>query len=722
MKRTLLILVLAAGAGLAQKPAGTQVPATPPPTTPPRQGASKTPPPPSVRNLKFPQLKAIPIPQVATFTLPNGMRLFLLEDHELPIINGTARIRTGNLFDSKDKIGLASMTGMVMRTGGTHSQTGDQLDVALENVAATVESNIGETAGTVSFTALKENADQVMAIFKDVLTAPEFREDKIELARTQLRSTISRRNDDAHGIEGREFANLVYGKDSPYGWDLEYATLDRIARADLQQFHSRYFFPKNVMLAVRGDFDTAQMKARIEKLFADWTAEQPPVPAFPKVEAKPAPGVYLAAKKDVTQTFFAMGHLGGEIRDKDYAALEILSDILGGGFQSRLVQRVRTRMGNAYEISADWEADYDHPGLFEIEGSTKSFSTVETLKAVREEVDRVRTAEVNEAELETAKETALNSLVFAFDTKSKTLGRMLTYEYYGYPRDFIQQYQAALQAVTRADVLRAAKEHLKPEEFTIVAVGNPADFGQPLASLGGPVHNIDLTIAEPKQEAAQADPASLEKGKQILARAQQAAGGADKLAGVRDYVQTLELKVAPPAGALQVKQTNSWIEPNQLRQESVMPIGTIALYTDGKSGWMVTPRGSGALGGPALTQASGDLFRVYFSMLLSDRIPGRKVNAVGDNAVEITDGAGHEAQLTFDPATWLAKAVRYKAVNLAGPPMTVEQTFADYRETGGIKVPYKMGISQGGSPFGEITVSNWKLNAGLKPEELQKRP
>jgi len=722
MRRTLAILVLAAGAGLAQKPAGAPVPATAPPTTPPRQGASKAPPAPSVRNLKFPPLKPISIPQVATFTLANGMRLFLLEDHEIPIVNGTARIRTGNLFDPKDKVGLATMTGMVMRTGGTRSQTGEQLDVALENVAATVETNIGETAGTVSFSALKENADQVMAIFKDVLTAPEFREDKIDLARTQLRSSISRRNDDAHAIQHREFGDIVYGQDSPYGWDIEYATIDRIARADLQAFQRRYFFPKNVMLAVRGDFDTVQMKARIEKLFADWTVEQPPVPAFPKVEAKPTPGVYLAAKTDVTQTFFSMGHLGGEIRDKDYAALEILSDILGGGFQSRLVQRVRTRMGNAYDISADWDAEYDHPGLFEIEGSTKSFSTVETLKAVREEVDRVRTTEVSEEELQTAKETALNSLVFAFDTKSKTLGRMLTYEYYGYPLDFIQQYQAALQAVTRADVLRVAKEHLKPEDFTIVAVGNPADFGQPLASLGGPVHNIDLTIPQPKQETTQADAASLGKGKQILAHAQQAAGGADKLAGVRDYVQSLELRIAPGAGGLQVKETNSWLGPNQLRQESVLPVGKVVVYTDGKSGWMTTPQGSGVLAGPNLKQLQSELFRVYFSVLLSDRISGRMVNAVADDAVEITDSTGQSAQLTIDPATGQLRKMRYQAVNLAGPPMTVEQAFSDFRETGGVMVPYKFAITQGGAPFGEVTVTDWKVNAGLKAEDLQKRP
>jgi zinc protease len=467
-----------------------------PPAAPPARAAAVASVP-SLKDLKFPPLKAIRIPDVATVTLPNGMKLFLLEDHELPVINGTARIRTGNLFDPPEKVGLATLTGMVMRTGGTQAKTGDQLDQELEDIAASVESDIGETSGSVSFSALKQNADQVLGAFHDVLTGPEFRQERFALAKSQLRSGIARRNDDAHGIAQREFADIVYGKDTPYGWQIEYATLDRIERKDLLDFYQRYFFPSNVLLAVWGDFNTAEMRAKIEKLFAGWTVKQPPVPPFPKVREQAAPGIYLAVKTDVAQTFFSVGHLGGELRDNDYAALEVMADILGGGFESRLFRRVRTRMGDAYEIGADWGANYDHPGLFEISGSTKSASTVETLKAVREEVEKIRTAEVSDDELKTAKETALNSLVFAFDTRAKTLGRLLTYEYFGYPKDFIQQYQKALAAVTKADVLRVAKQRLHADAFTIVAAGNPMEFGQPLTALGGSVKTIDLTIPEP---------------------------------------------------------------------------------------------------------------------------------------------------------------------------------------------------------------------------------
>ena len=380
-------------------------------------------------------------------------------------------------------------------------------------MAAEVESHIDETSGTVSFSSLKEHADAVLAIFKDALTAPEFRQDKIDLAKVEIRGGIARRNDSPQGIAQREFTDIVYGRDTPYGWREEYATIDRITRTDIVDFYTRYFYPKNTLLAVWGDFNTATMRAKLEKAFAGWTVDRPPVPPFPKVRSTSDSGLYLATKTDVTQTTFIAGQLGGEFRDKDYPALEIMASILGGGFQSRLFQRVRTNMGDAYDIGAEWGAYYDHPGLFEISGSTKSISTVDTLRAVREELDKIRMAEVSDSELKTAKETALNSLVFAFDTRAKTLGRMLTYEYFGYPKDFIQQYQKALEAVTKADVLRVAREHLDPDAFTIVAVGNPATFVTPLATLGIPVHQIDLTIPEPAAAAGPPDQAGQANGK-----------------------------------------------------------------------------------------------------------------------------------------------------------------------------------------------------------------
>ena len=681
---------------------------------------------PTYKELKYPVLKPITIPDVATFTLPNGIKLYLLENHELPLVRGSALVRTGNLFDPADRVGLAGITGTVMRSGGTQDKTGDQLDEQLENIAASVETSIGESFGQASFSCLKENTDEVLGIFHDVLTAPGFRQDKLDLAKNETRSGISRRNDDPHGILEREFTDIVYGKNTPYGWSEEYATIDRIGREDLVQFHQRYFFPANVMLAVTGDFSTAEMKARLEKRFADWTVQQPPVPPFPPVKNQPQPGIFLATKTDVTQTFLAIGHLGGEFRDKDYPALEVMADILGGGFQSRLLQRVRTKLGYAYEVSAFWGANYDHPGLFQISSSTKSATTTDTIKVIEEEIEKIRISEVTAEELESAKQTVANSFVFNFDTLSKTLNRMLRYDYYGYPRDFIHQYQRAIEAVTRADVLRVAREHLQAKNLTIVAVGNPQEFGKPLGTLGLPVASIDLTIPEPpgaaKAETPKADAASIERGKKLLERVQQAVGGADKLAAVQDFSQTVDFTMTAMPEGTKIKQVNLWAAPEHFRQESVLPLGKMSVYSDGKSGWMSTPQGERPLPEPLVKQIREELFRNYFRLLLSDRMPDRSVTSPEESVVEISDQAGNSVKLFLDEKTGLPAREAYVSAQPMGAQGSMEEIFENFDGVGGIQVPKKITINQNGKKFGDVIIQEYKFNLGLKPDDLSKKP
>jgi zinc protease len=661
-------------------------------------------------------------PSVETVTLPNGMRLYLLEDHELPLINGQARIRTGTSFDPPDKIGLAAITAAVLRSGGTRSKTGDQINQQLENLGATVESGMNQTSGVVSLSALKESADQVLEVFRDLLTAPEFGQDKIDLQKVQVANAIARRNDDAGNVAVREFGGILYGKDTPYGWLEQYDTIGRVSRADVQNFWRRYYFPKNVMLAVWGDFDTARIKARLAELFAGWTVEQPPVAEFPKVREAAAPGVYLAERKDVKQSFFAVGHLGGQLNGRDYPALDIAGSILGGAFHGRLVERIRTHLSNAHDISAQWGADFGHPGLFQIAGRANPVSTVETLKAIREEVERMRAAEVTEDELRTAKEGALNRLVFAFDSQAKTLARLMSNEYYGYPKDFIQQYQKGLAAVTRADVLRVAKERFDPANMTIVVAANPVLFGQPLEALNPQVNKLDLTIPEAKPQAAQGDEASLAQGKQILRRAQQAAGTIQNLAAVTDCTEVGEFLLTPENGGMKVVQTDRWIGPTIFRQDSVLQAGRISAYFDGRIGWISTPQGFGALGGSQLKQVQGDLFRLYFRLMLSDQFPERTVNALESTVVEISDQAGQIATVEFDAGTGLPQRVRYNLAQATGAPVMVMEEYHDFHDIAGVKIPHQITITRGGQKFADLTVTDYKINSGLQVKELAKRP
>ena len=671
----------------------------------------------SYRDLKYPPLPELKVPKVETYTLPNGMQLLLLENHELPTVRGTALVRTGNLFDPADKVGLATVTGTLIRGGGAKGKSGDQLDEQLEDVAAFVESNIGESSGSVSFNALKGNADEVMAVFRDVLTAPDLRDDKLQLVKSQLRGGIARRNDDPQGIASREFAGLIYGKDNSYGWDMEYANIDRITRADVQAFYNRYFFPANTLLAVTGDFSAPEMRDKLNSLFSAWTVTQPKVPAFPPVSRTKSAGIYVITKPDVTQTNFTIGQLGGTFDDKDYPALQVMADILGGGFRSRLFTTVRTKLGYAYSIYSDWGASYDHPGMFQISGSTKSASTTDAIRVAERELARIRTEEVTAAELETAKQSVINSFVFSFDTPGKTLNRLLLYKYFGYPDDFLFRYQKAIAAVTRADILRVAKSRIDPAALTILAVGNPKDFTEPLTKLGQPVKEISIAIPEPPKQQSGESEGSLAAGRALLQKVQAASGGVDKLVAVKDYSQRLETQVDAAAGGIKAEQYNRWVAPGLFRQDATYPFGKVSVFYDGSSGWIKTPQGDSALPEAQAKQLAGELFRAYIPLMLSDKAPTRKINLVAPGTVEISDEQGNSVRLTVDAATGLPAKEEFTA-----GPTTVAQQFKSFQTVDGIQVPAQVTILQGGKPFAQVTVKETKLNQGLTADSLKQKP
>jgi zinc protease len=587
-----------------------------------------------------------------------------------------------------------------------------------------MQSAIADSVGSMSFSGMKENTPATLQLFKEMLTQPGFRQDKIDIAKTQMRLAVAHRNDNAGSVAHREFAGLVYGKDTPFGWLQEYATIDRVSRDDLRAFHQRYFFPANVMLGVWGDFDTAEMKASIEKLFADWTVKQPPVPEFAKVKNAPSPGIFLAEKKDSQPSYFAIGHLGGRRDDKDYAALAILAGILGGGPRGRIAIRLRSRLGVANEVGANWNAGFAQPGLFEISGGTKSVSTVATIQAIQDEIERIRTAEVTEEEWRSVREAAVNNLAFTYDSRSKVFIGQLIVDYYGYPKDYIPRQQKAFESVTRADLLRVAKQYLNPANLTVVVSANPIMLGDPLDKLG-PVTKLDIAIPDAKPEAAVSSDASLAEGKQILLQAQAAAGGAEKLAAVKDYTMLAEYSIDPAVarvGGTKIVQTDRWVAPTVYRQDSTYPAGRVSAYTDGTVGWISTPQGFSALTGAQRSQVFGELFRVYYRLLLSDRLEGRTVNAIDAASVQISDSTGQVTSVEFDPRTHLPKRVAYDAQQAGGAPIYSEDLYEDFRDVGGIQVPFRITINQGGRKFSDVVVKDYKINTGLKLLEIARRP
>ncbi|UCG46251.1 MAG: insulinase family protein [Phycisphaerales bacterium] len=451
------------------------------------------------KKLKYPKLGDIEVPRAERFIVANGMQLFVLEDHELPLVNISALIRTGSVYEPPNKIGLASITGTVMRTGGTTSMTGDEIDEQLESIAASVRTGIGLNSGSASMSVLKEDIDTGLAILADVLMNPVFSEDKIMLEKIRHRSSIARRNDSPQQIAGREFDKLIYGPESVYARQTEYETIDNITRDDLIAFHKKFFAPGNVMLAVCGDFNTREMVTKIEEVFKKWERREVLVPAVPEVRYEFRPTVNVVRKDDINQSNIYLGHIGGLMSDPDYFALVIMNRILGAGFTSRLFKNIRSREGLAYSVFGNYSANFDHPGLFYVGCQTKSGATVRAIRAMTDEVRKITETEVTDEELDLAKDSYLNSFVFNFDTRREIVNRLMTYAYFGYPPDFLQRTKSNVEKVTKADVLRAARKHLVPDKMQVLAVGRPDDFDEPLSVLGS-VNEIDITIPPPKQQ------------------------------------------------------------------------------------------------------------------------------------------------------------------------------------------------------------------------------
>jgi zinc protease len=450
------------------------------------------------KNLKYHELGEIKIPEIRQVTLDNGMQLFLLEDHELPLIQASALIRTGTAYEPADKISLASITAVVMRTGGTKNRTGDEIDIQLEQIAASVETGMGQNSGSASMSVLKEDINTGLSILADILMYPAFSEEKIELAKLQLSSSISRRNDEPFDIASREYRKLIYGAQSVYARHSEYATVDNITRDDLVEFHKKYYHPNNMMLALWGDFDTAAMIEKIKQVFKDWEKSGFKPDPMPQVEYNFRSSVNSIRKEDTKQSTILLGHVGGKMDDPDYFALTVMNEILGADFTGRLFQNVRSRLGLAYSAFGQYSSTYDHDGLFYVGCQTKSQSTVQAARAMIEEVKKITQSEVTDEELTLAKESYLNSFVFNFESKGQIVTRLMTYKYFGYPDDFLQKIQRSVEQVTKADVLRVAKQHLRPDAVQILVVGVPEDFDEPL-SVFGAVRDIDITIPPAKK-------------------------------------------------------------------------------------------------------------------------------------------------------------------------------------------------------------------------------
>lgn len=645
--------------------------------------------------VKIPPLNPIKTPEFETVTLSNGIKLFLFEDHEIPLIKINSIVRGGTV--NEEKVGQANLFGTVLRTGGTKSMSGDKVDEFLEGIGASIESYSTDAYVGLNASMLKENREEVISLFAEFFTSPKFEDEKIELAKTKMRSQISRRNDEVMSLSRREFVKLIYGKNSPYARQIEYDDVDNLNKEDLYSFYTKYFRPDETLIAVVGDFDSKEIKELFEKFLGKWQNKtQKPKYTLPQIREEIKPSVNFIEKNDVEQTTILLGHLGLKLSDPDYPAINMLSEVLGGGMASRIFVQVRTLKGLAYGAGGYMMPAYDHNGAFYFYTSTKLETSIEALTTILDEIKKIKSEKVTEEELKRAKDGYLNGFAFEFDSTDKIARRVLIYNFYGYPEKFNEILKSNIEKVTAEDVLNAAKKHLFEDKLAILVVGKK-EVKEKLTSLGN-VNVIDITIPEPKPKEIFPEPTeeSLKQGTLLLKNVL-ATMGEKEIKNLKNVSSEGTILVKTPMGQFTMAQKGIIIFPDKAHFQIETPMGKMEQVLNGKEGFMVMggqkkpiPESNlkdsinslalsfGGIG--LLKEVSKGTLKAQF---IDEReVMGKKTKLVivwlNDNPCKLYIGENN-----------LIYAIALKQITESGPKEVIEN-FNDYKDVKGIKIPFSI--------------------------------
>lgn len=430
--------------------------------------------------LSFPRLAFQP-PRAERITLSNGVILYLLEDTELPLVNITFLFKTGAYFDPVGKEGLAELTGSVMKTGGTELMTGTAVDETLEALGTVIHTAIRVDSCIITFSSLKTNLERGLDVLAQIMRRPIFAEDKLQLAKSLKLEELRRISDDPQQFAFREFSKALYRGD-PRGRLPSLASVPKITRTDLLQFHRRYFHPNNLMIALSGDIKKKEAVILLERFLGDWPKQEIAGEITPPQDG--LKGLVYLLPKDVPQSVVITGKFAPAKKSADFYPFEVLDFLLGsGGFRSRIFQEIRTNQGLAYSAGSFYQPKTDY-GIFGTYAFTKSVTTGKVLSLLRSLTQEMIDKTVSPRELAWAKQSINNSFIFSFNSAEQIARQQMMLEFEKLPPDYLLNYQANISQVGAQDLKRVAERYLSAGKSLTLLMGQDKDFDMPPASFG----------------------------------------------------------------------------------------------------------------------------------------------------------------------------------------------------------------------------------------------
>ena len=419
------------------------------------------------------------IPVAERIAMGNGMVLFLLEDHELPLVNISVVIRAGSAYDPPAQAGLADLTCRAMRTAGTSTLTGDELDNRLDRYAITISA--GTEMETVRFgmSALRENLDQGVDLLSQILNTPRFDPQKVQTEKELTIEGLRRIEDDPQEYAFREFRKQIY-RQNPRGNQSSIASVQSIAPTDLAAFHQKFFYPANMMIAITGDINREEAVKFVNRYFptspsAKWTPSLPP----PLLQGD---GHVIQLAKATPQSIVLLGFAAPTKASQDYYAFSVLDFVLGsGGFRSRIFEEIRNDRGLAYSTGSFYKARPDY-GVFSAYAMTKSESTLEVLEAIKGIIRKSESSPLTAEEIKWAKKSITNSFLFSFVSADQIAYQQMMLEYDNLPEDFLKHYRERILKARPAEIQEAAHRYLNLDKATVLILGDEKKFARPTAT------------------------------------------------------------------------------------------------------------------------------------------------------------------------------------------------------------------------------------------------
>lgn len=416
-----------------------------------------------------------------------GVPVFFLEDHSLPLVNVYARFAGG--FGRFDRDIYAATTALpsLLRFGGTIELHPDSVDEQVDQHA--LQLAFGSSGGSTSATlnTLTRNLEAGLGLWKDMLLHPRFDSVQVEVWRGQELESALRRPDDPGRLAFSEFNRLMFG-DHPIGWEMGPGDLEPedLSRENLLAAHGRILCRDNLTLGVSGNLGWEEVEAHLRGFLSGWPACEGTLPESPVPDILDEPGIYLIPR-ELEQTTIVMAHRSSvrQADSRDYFASRIANSILGsGGFSSRILNRVRTELGLSYSAGSFWTTPDENDGIVGALTRTKGESTIAATQAILEVMEEMRNAPPARDEVEAAVEAASNGFSFNFQGAMQVVSRRVLHEAQELPEDWLERYLAGVQRVSPDDVHRVLRRHLDPDRMVILILGDPARFDLPVETLG----------------------------------------------------------------------------------------------------------------------------------------------------------------------------------------------------------------------------------------------